>query len=86
MFIKSEVEWLHAHGRQDEYGNWWCKKTDKSIVTADVGRSIHAAYLPLAGSGEVRTVTHLACRGCDPDKAPPRHGEPIKETELVEDI
>jgi hypothetical protein len=85
-FIKSEVVWLHQHARQDRDGAWWCKKTGKPIATALIGRSIHMAGFSLAGSGEVRGVTHLACSSCDPNKKPPRYGEAIVETELIETI
>jgi len=83
-FIKRELAWLHEHARRDADGAWWCKKTDKPISIAEIGRSIHYAGMHLAGSGEVRTVTHLACAGCEPDKKPPRYGEPITEEQLTE--
>jgi hypothetical protein len=85
-FIKSEVDWLREHGSQDNDGAWWCKKTGKPIVTADVGRSIHHPGFAMAGSGEVRSVTHIACSSCDSTKKPPQYGAPIKENELTENI
>jgi len=85
-FIKSEVAWLKEHGSRDDDGAWWCKKTGKPIQTANVGRSIHTGIFRGAGSGEVRTVTHLACAGCEPRKKPPSLGTPIVETELTETI
>lgn len=85
-FIKREIDWLHEHARRDDDGAWWCKKTGKAIQTAVVGRSIHLAGMPLAGSGEVRSVVHIACAGCDPNKEPPRYGTPINESELVENV
>lgn len=85
-FIRSEVAWLKEHARRDEEGAWWCKETGQPIAIANVGRSIHFSFMPGAGSGEVRTVTHLACSSCDKDKMPPRHGTPINDDQLVENI
>ena len=83
-FIKSELEWLKTHARQDDNGAWWCRKTNAPIAIANVGRSIHFPGLPGTGSGEVRAVTHFACSGCEPNKKPPRYGEPITEDKLTE--
>lgn len=86
MFVKSEVEWLKQHGRCDGDGRWWCKKTGAAIAVAEVGRSIHDPRFVLAGSGEVRSITHMACQGCEPNKVPPRYGAPISEADLVSSI
>lgn len=59
-----------------------CKETKDPILTADVGRSIWEDGLP-GGSGEVRTVTHFNCEGCNPGATPPRHGHPIPIESLV---
>lgn len=85
-FIKREVEWLKQHARRDEDGAWWCKETGAPIQVAEVGRSIHFSFMPGAGSGEVRSVTHLACGKCDVGKVPPKHGTPINDNELVENF
>jgi hypothetical protein len=86
MFIRSEVSWLKEHARSDDSGVWWCKKTGAPILIADVGRSIHFSGLRMAGSGEVRTITHLACKKCEPNKVPPRLGTPILDSEIAESI
>lgn len=83
-FIKSEIAWLREHGKKDLKGAWTCRKTGKPINTADVGRSIHTGIFPGAGAGEVRTVTHLNCNACSPRKKPPRYGEPIEESLLIQ--
>jgi hypothetical protein len=80
--IKTELEWLKSHAEQDKQGIWKCRKTDKGILTAVVGRSIWLRPF-MGGSGEVRRVTHLACDGCNPDKISPDHGAPIYEDELT---
>ena len=84
-FIRSEVEWLKNHAEQDSAGSWWCKKTGKPIMRAEVGRSIHWPSLG-SGSGEVRMVNHLACEGCEPDKMAPEYGAPISEDQLAESL
>lgn len=85
-FIKSEVEWLKQHALRDEDGAWWCRKTGAPIQTAEVGRSIHLSIFPGAGSGEVRSVVHLACGTCDAGKVPPKYGTPINDNELTENV
>ena len=82
-FIRSEVDWLKKHGRQDDSGAWWCKKTGSPINLAIMGRSIHSSDFQLAGSGEVRTVTHLNCNTCYPNKSLPSYGTPIQEEEIA---
>ncbi len=81
-YIKSELVWLEQHAEKSAGGSMKCKTTGAEIKTAEVGRSIWTRPF-CGGSGEVRTVTHLACSGCTPNKVPPNHGAPIYEDDLV---
>lgn len=78
---KEQVVWLqeHAELRGDR---WTCKKTGEDILSAEVGRSIW--YKPFAGgTGEVRSILHVACLACNPNATPPSPGSPIYSDELV---
>lgn len=82
---KTDLQWLEGHAVQDPATQGWtCKETGADINAISTGRSIHSNLIRGAGSGEVRRVLHLYCRGCNPKFEAPTYGTPIQEGDLVE--
>lgn len=82
--LKSNHSWCEGHAEFKD-GGWACKTTGKDILVTMVSRSIHDGPPgTLSGSGQVRSVGHLHCSGCNPEWQAPHEGEPVKPDELVE--
>ena len=86
IFIKSNRKFMEEHFSKNSEGFWFCKETQAPLQVVELRATIlHDAFSPvvMAGTGETKTITHVACLKCFPNSKPPINGHQVYEDELV---
>ncbi len=77
---------MEKHFTRDNDGFWFCKKTNAPLQVVERRVTIlHPDFSPnvMAGTGETKGITHVACTECFPNSEPPNNGHQVSEDELI---
>jgi len=86
IFVQSNRKFMEQHFKRNDKGFWFCKKTNAPLQVAELKVTIlHPDFSPrvMAGTGETKTIIHIACTECFPNAKPPNNGHQVYEDELV---